>query len=502
MSAVSLAPILAIFSSLAGLVGVGAFHASVRMRNTAVLVAAVCQTLVLLYMVPAVLDGQVLTLEISTLLPGAGLAFRVDGLGLTFALIASILWLVTAIYSFGYLDILKSGNQSRFQALFALTITFTVGVAFAANLVSLYLFYEAMTVATYFLVTHDDTDEAHAGGRRYLAYHLGTSIAFLLPAIGLTWHLAGSLSFVQGGLFADLDTETHRGMLTLAFVLFLAGSAKVAIMPLHGWLPGAMVAPVPVSALLHAVAVVNAGAYGVLRILSDVFGAPVLTSLGLDQIGIWLASFTVVAASLYALRLDNLKALLAFSTIGQLAYIVLGASLANPDGAMGGMLHILNHGLSKITLFLCAGAIYVATHKKYVSEMAGLAREMPLTVLAFAIGAFSMIGLPLTAGFISKWYLFAGAQDAGSMVALAALILSSMLSAAYYLRALAIFMGWTGERSARLSRLPPVRLGTEVDGRMLWPLVVCAIMTLLVGVFPDLFALPLLVPVVEASFMR
>lgn len=499
MIAASFSPLLAVIVSLGGVAAVGFARDASRLRNWVVVLAATLQLLVLLTMVPAVTNGQVLYFEISAFFPEASLAFRVDGLGLMFALIASALWLITAIYSFGYLEALSSPKQTRFQALFALTIGLTIGVAFAANLLSLYLFYEAMTIATYFLVTHDDTDEAHAGGRRYLAYHLGTSIAFLLPAIGLTWYLAGTLDFIPGGVFGELDWESHRAVLIIAFLLFLGGSAKVALMPLHGWLPAAMVAPVPVSALLHAVAVVNAGAYGVLRIMTDIFGVDLMVSLELDQIGIWLASFTVVAASLYALRLDNLKALLAFSTIGQLAYIVLGGSLANGDGTLGGMLHILNHGVSKITLFLCAGAIYIATHKKYVSEMHGLVREMPLTVLAFAIGAFSMIGIPLTAGFISKSFLFVGAQDAGSLVAIVALIISSLLSAAYYLRTLAIFLGWGGG-NVRAVMVPVPVLGREIDGRVLWPMMACAVATIALGVLPELTALPLLSPVIEATF--
>lgn len=499
MIAPTLSPLLALLVSLAGSASAGLVQGTERLRNALVLVAAGLQVLILLGMVPAILAGEVLTLTLSDFGPGVALAFRVDGLGLTFALIASILWLASAVYSFGYLERLGSAHRPRFQALFALTIGLTLGVAFAANLMTLYLFYEAMTVATYFLVTHDDTDEAHAGGRRYLAYHLGTSIAFLLPAIGLTWHLAGTLDFAPGGLFGEGTLETQRGLLVLCFLLFLAGSAKVALMPLHGWLPAAMVAPVPVSALLHAVAVVNAGAYGVLRVMTDVFGPGAMTALGLDQIGIWLASFTVVAASAYALRLDNLKALLAFSTIGQLAYIVLGGALANAEGTMGGMLHILNHGVSKITLFLAAGAIYVATHRKQISEMHGLVQEMPLTVLAFAIGALSMIGLPLTAGFVSKWYLFAGAQQAGSLVALVALILSSALAAGYYLRALAVFMGYGGDGRRMV---PGPRLGHEVDARILWPMLACAAATLVLGILPEQAALPLLQPVTQAVFPR
>ncbi|MFV0432071.1 MAG: proton-conducting transporter membrane subunit [Alphaproteobacteria bacterium] len=499
MSIISVSPLLAVFASLSGVAALGFIRDAAKIRNISVVICAVLQIVILATMIPAITGGKVLTFEVLSLIPEASIGFRVDGLGLTFALVASILWLVTAVYSFGYLDALSSPKQTRFQALFALTISCTLGVAFASNLLTLYFFFEAMTIATYFLVTHDDTQEAHDGGKVYMAYHLGTSILFLLPAIGLTWYLAGSLSFVPNGMFGSVDIQAQRGLLIVAFILFMAGNAKVALMPLHGWLPSAMVAPVPVSALLHAVAVVNAGAYGVIRIMTDVFGPEVLLALSLNHLAIWLAAFTVVAASLYALRLDNLKALLAFSTIGQLAYIVMGGALANAEGTMGGMIHIINHGFSKITLFLCAGAIYVATHKKYLSEMHGLIHEMPLTVLAFSVGAFSMIGLPLTPGFITKYYLFAGAQDAGNIVAIVALIASSLLTAIYYLRALATFLGW-GNKGIRSSHRPSPPMGKEVNSLILWPMLACAIATLILGIFPEQTTLPLLTPVIGTLF--
>ena len=498
-ASIAIIPVLALLVSFGGALALALSARADAMRNTLAVGAAALQVAVLLAMLPTVLAGETISVTLSTFLPEVSLGLRVDGLGMIFALTASVLWLVTSVYSIGYLGALDSRKQTRFHMLFALTMTATLGVAFAANLVTMYLFYEAMTLATYFLVAHDETDEAFAGARRYLAYHLGTSIAFLLPAIAITYTLSGSFYFASGGIFPAELAETSRGLMIVLFFLFIAGSAKVALMPLHGWLPAAMVAPVPVSALLHAVAVVNAGAYGVLRICFDVFGAEMMIATGLREIAILLASVTILAASLYCLRLDNLKALLAFSTIGQLAYIVLGGAMANEAGATGGMLHILNHGVSKITLFLCAGAIYVATHKKYLSEMHGLAREMPWTTLAFAIGAFSMIGFPLTAGFVSKWFLFAGAHDAGSLLALAVVILSSLLTAVYYLRALAILMGYGAPAEPGAVALPLHR-GPEVAPYILWPLALTAALTVILGVFPEQTAMPLVRVFIPTSF--
>lgn len=485
-------PLIAFLAALAAAALQGASGVGQRLRDHLVVVAAAVQLVALLALVPRVVGGETLDWVAFAFIPEVAIAFHIDGLGLLFALTASALWLLSAIYAPAYLTAMHSSRQARFQALFALTIAATLGVALAANLLTLYLFYEVMTVATYFLVAHDDTETAHAGARRYLGYHLGTSILFLLPAIALTYGLVGSFGFAPGGVFGGIDLEAQRGLLLLVFVLFLLGNSKVALMPFHGWLPTAMVAPVPVSALLHAVAVVNAGAYASLRILLDLFGPETLQALGFDALAIVIAAITVVAASLYATRLDDLKALLAFSTIGQLAYMVLGAALATPDGATGAMLHLVNHGVAKYTLFLCAGTLLVATHRKSISQLRGVGRHMPWTIAAFAIAAFSMIGLPLTAGFISKLYLLAGAQTVGSVWAILALVLSTLLSAVYYLRALGVFLDrrWAAD---------PAGAGESNRG-LLWPLVIGALAVVVLGLFPEQTLLPLVRVVVEASF--
>lgn len=500
MQVQSLSPVAAMVASLMGVALLGALGKVPRARDLIALLVAAAQLVCVLSMLPDVMAGHVLSVTLLSFVPSVAIAFKVDALGLVFAITASALWLVTTVYAIGYLDATKSTAQRRFHACFALTMTATMGVAFASNLLTMYLFYELMTLATYYLVTHEGTDEAYAGGRKYVSYHLGTSIAFLLPAIILTFNVTGTFDFVPGGIFSEAALESQRGLMIVIYVLFLAGSAKAAMMPMHGWLPAAMVAPVPVSALLHAVAVVNAGAFGLLRVMFDVFGPEAMQSLGLSAVTIYISSFTILAASFYALRLDSLKALLAYSTIGQLAYIVLGGALLNPNGMTGGVAHIINHGVSKITLFLCAGAIYVAAHRKYLSEMGGLGRRMPWTMAAFVIGACSMIGFPATAGFVSKWFLLVGAFEAEHVFALVVLIVSSLLSAGYYLRAIGI-LGGVRQPSRPQAGLPqghgdptaPSLASVNEPSRwMLWPLVLTAACTILLGVFPESTVLALI----------
>ena len=502
----SMSPAAAMLASLGGVALLGALGKTPRLRDMAALLVAAVQLICVLAMLPAVMGGQTPSFTLLSFVPSVAIAFKVDALGLIFAITASALWLVTTVYAIGYLRATQSAAQTRFHVCFALTMTATMGVAFASNLLTMYLFYEAMTLATYYLVAHEGTDEAYAGGRKYVGYHLGTSIAFLLPAIILSFHLGGTFDFVPGGIFGDGAIESQRGLMIVVYVLFLAGSAKVALMPMHGWLPAAMVAPVPVSALLHAVAVVNAGAFGLLRVMFDVFGPEAMQALGLTTLTVYVASFTILAASFYALRLDSLKALLAYSTIGQLAYIVLGGALLNPNGMLGGIVHIVNHGVSKITLFLCAGAIAVAAHRKYLSEMGGVGRRMPWTMAAFVVGACSMIGFPATAGFVSKWFLLVGAYEAEQVLAMVVLVLSTLLSAGYYLRAIGV-LGGTRQPTrpgdgvhGPAAHTPPLSGVRDPSRWMLWPLVFTAALTVLLGVLPEatVLALARAVPGVSA----
>ncbi len=365
-----------------------------------------------------------------TLVTGVDFLLRADALGIMFVGLSSLLWLFTTIYAIGYLE--NSPNRSRFFGFFSLCVASSVGIALAGNLFTFLLFYELLTLSTYPLVVHRGTPESLRSGRVYLFYTLGGGALLLLGAVGVQI-LAGHTTFVPGGILADLDPEVHP-LLILLFVLMVAGlGVKAALVPLHGWLPMAMVAPAPVSALLHAVAVVKAGAFGIIRVIHDLFGADFSAMLGLLTPVAIVASVTILYGSLRALAQDDLKKRLAFSTVSQVSYIVLGASLLGPAGMAGGLVHLIHQGLLKITLFFCAGNYAETLGVHRISELDGAGRRMPATSTAFTLGALGMIGIPPTAGFISKWYLGIGTLEAGLGWLLPVLILSGMLNAAYFL---------------------------------------------------------------------
>ncbi len=433
-------------------------------------------------MIPDVLAGRTPECVISQIVPGVELAFRVDPFGLLFASGAAVLWILTSFYSIGYMRTLKEHAQTRYFCCFALAISATVGVAFAANLFTLFLFYEALTLITYPLVGHKGTPEAKAGARKYVIYLLGAAKVFLVGAIILVYNLAGTLDFRSGGIFPSELVSEHSTLLFLTFALFLFGFAKNALMPLHSWLPAAMVAPTPVSALLHAVAVVKTGVFSTLRVFLFVFGAGAMRQLGADKLALIVASVTILIASLLALGQDNLKARLAFSTVSQLSYIILGGALLNTAGVMGGIAHITNHAVSKITLFLCAGSIYASTHKTEISQLSGLGKRMPVTMAAFSLASLSIIGIPLTSGFVSKWNLALGAVDGHSLAFLGVILTSSLLSAAYLGPIIykAYFEKEVVDHHAGADHHDDVH---EVPW-MIGPLAISAAASLLLGVFP------------------
>lgn len=381
--------------------------------------------LVILYTVGSQTTAPLVLFEV---LPGLDLAFNVEPLGLMFALLASGLWIVTHIYAIGYMRTNKEKHHARFFACFSFAIFSVMGIAFAANMFTLFLFYEALTLSTYPLVAHKGTPEAIKGARTYLGVLISTSIGLQLVAIIWTFGLTGTLNFTQGGILQD---HIAGPMAALLLALYAFGIGKAALMPFHRWLPAAMVAPTPVSALLHAVAVVKAGVFTMLKIGVYIFGIDFLATTGASVWLMWLAAFSIVAASFIAMTKDNLKARLAYSTISQLSYVTLGMALATSIGIVGGGLHVVMHAMGKITLFMCAGSIYVATRKTEISDMSGLGRAMPITFCAFLIGALSIIGLPPLGGSWSKWLLMMGAVDTGQMIIIAVLLFSSLLNVAY-----------------------------------------------------------------------
>ncbi len=426
---VSVKPLLAVLVSLM-VTPILASSRAPNVREAWTFAAAGVKFLIVLSMVPTILKGTEIVYTVAEFLPGAAIQFRVDSLGMLFALVSSSLWIITSAYSIGYMRGENEHSQTRYFCFFALALSATIGVAFSANLLTMYLFYEMLSLATYPLVTHHQDEEARRSGRKYLLYIMGTSIGFVLPAMLICYDLSGTLEFGRQGFLAGTGS---KGLMALLLVLLVFGFAKAAIMPFHSWLPAAMVAPTPVSALLHAVAVVKVGVFSVVRVVTGVFGTDLLLSLNLNWILLVAASATILIGSLIALSQDNLKRLLAFSTIAQLSYIVLGVGLLSPKGMTGGMLHIAMHAFGKITLFFCAGAIFVATGRKNISEMIGIGRRMPVTMAAFFIAALSITGLPPGGGFWSKWYLLLGSLEAGQGAIVVVLLLSSLLNAAYFM---------------------------------------------------------------------
>ncbi|MBT0958686.1 monovalent cation/H+ antiporter subunit D family protein [Alphaproteobacteria bacterium KMM 3653] len=414
-------PLVAMFASMA-------LPKQDNLRDGITFVCAVATFAVVLVILSNVGGGSTAAVELIEVLPGVSLAFNVEPLGLMFALIASGLWILTHIYGVGYMRGNNEKNHARFFACFSAAISGVMGIAFSANMFTLFLFYEFLTVSTYPLVAHKGTPEAVSGARTYLSILMGTSIALLLTAVIWTYALTGTLDFTKGGI---MQGKASGWIVPVLLGLYAFGIGKAALMPFHRWLPAAMVAPTPVSALLHAVAVVKAGVFTMLKVGVYIFGIDFLAETGASEWLMWLAAYSIIAASVVAMCQDNLKKRLAYSTVSQLSYITLGVALATDMGALGGGMHIAMHAMGKITLFMCAGSIYVAYHRTEVSQLSGLGRAMPITFAAFCIGAISIIGLPPMGGSWSKFLLMVGAVDAGQQLMIVVLMASSLLNVAY-----------------------------------------------------------------------
>lgn len=455
-----------------------------NLREGISLGAAVVKFLLVLTLLFSVLEGNRPSLNLVELAPGIQLALRVDMAGIFFALVASGLWIVTTFYSIGYMRGNKEIRQTRYYASFALSLSATLGIAFSANLLTFLVFYELLTLATYPLVVHKQTPQAIRAGRMYLAYALSAGLLFLAGTIWIQTSL-GSVDFQAGGFIPDgLFSSLH---LKILFVLLMIGvGVKAGIMPLHSWLPAAMVAPTPVSALLHAVAVVKSGAFGVIRVTGFVFGPETMRQHGLDLILALFAAATILLASLIALKQDDLKKRLAYSTVGHLSYIVLGAALCSTTAFTGSLLHLSAHALMKITLFFCAGTIYVHTHKTRISQLDGLGRTMPWTFGAFALGSLGLAGIPPLNGFISKWWLASGTLDAGQQLFLAVFLLSGLLNAGYFFPIVIRAFFYPPKALEEGEEKPPA---TEASPWMVAPLCFTALLAVLFGLMPN-FPLP------------
>jgi formate hydrogenlyase subunit 3/multisubunit Na+/H+ antiporter MnhD subunit len=428
-------------------------------------------------MAPTILRGEIIDCTLFQIFPGVDFAFKVDAFGLIFAITSSSLWILVSLYSIGYMRTLKEHAQTRYYFFFAFAIFGAVGVSLSKNLVTMYIFYEILTLTTYPLVIHDQTPEALSAGRKYFAY-LMTAGCFFLLSVMLTYHFAGTTDFEYSGVLTLASASPL--VLKILFMFFLLGFMKAAWMPFHSWLPTAMVAPTPVSALLHAVAVVKAGVFGIMRVVCYIYGVDLMHELGLGLALASFALFTIIVANLFALAQDNLKRRLAYSTISQLSLIIFGVALLSHDGIEGAMIHIPFHAFMKITLFMCAGAIMAATGKKNISEMAGIGKRMPVTMTAFTIGALGMCALPPTAGFITHGLLSSGCEGGGVMSFFPyILLIASILDIMYFFPIVyTAFFEKSKEGSKKIKEAPLF---------MLLPLTITAIISIIFFFFPNMF---------------
>ncbi len=470
---------VAILLPLAGAVGIGiAGRINDNLRETVTLVTAFALAVTVWNLAPGLMAGERPGFTAFEVVPGIDIAFRLEPLGMLFAALASSLWIVNSVYSIGYMRGNKEKNQTRFYIFFAVSLSATMGIAFAGNLFTLFLFYEMLTLSTYPLVSHKGDAATVRSARVYIGILLTTSIGLLLPAIIWTYTVAGTGDFTAGGI---LEGKLVGPAVGLLLALFVFGIGKAAVMPVHRWLPAAMVAPTPVSALLHAVAVVKAGVFAVTKIIVYVFGVDYLFSSPGSGWLLYAAAFTIIVASLVALRQQNLKRLLAYSTVAQLSYVVMAAAILKPLAEIGAAIHIVAHAFGKITLFFAAGAIYVASKKTELPQLSGIGRRMPWTMAAFTIGALSMIGVPPTAGFVSKWYILAGAFESDNYVAITTIIASTVLNAAYFLPI--IYMAWFGREVAD---------GKVDHGEAPWPAVLALTVTAALTILFFLFNGPVI----------
>ena len=448
-----------------------------NIRESWTIIAAFVKFFIVASMVPLILQGKVIEYTIVTFYPGLLLQFRIDAFGMLFGLIASSLWIATSFYSIGYVRKLNEHAQTRYFFAFAMCLASTIGIAFSANLLTFLVFYEILTIATYPLVIHTESPEAIMGGRKYLAYTL-TAGCVLLFATAMIFYMTGTLDFKAGGFIAGSGSSA---VLIMLFAMLIFGfGVKAGIMPMHEWLPTAMVAPTPVSALLHAVAVVKAGVFGCLRVILYIFGPNLLQDLGIWLIMAYIVSFTVIVAGFLALGQDHLKRRLAFSTINNLAMIVLGAILLTKSSMTGAMIHMANHAFMKITLFFCAGALHAKVHKDYVSQLDGIGRQMPMTMGAFAIAAIGLSGIPPMNGFISKWFLCLGALEANQIIFLFVFFTSAMLDVAFLFPIIysSFFKKPLDDVAPHFDEAPML---------MVIPLSITALLSLVFGIAPDAF---------------
>lgn len=470
-----LPPIIIGISMLTGVVIYFISENREHLRTILNLTGAFIKLLLVIYMLVKVLEGNTFEMRIG-FVNKIDFVLIADPLSLLFLTLSSVLWLLTTFYAVGYMR--DSKNRSRFFSYFSICVAATAGIAMAGNLLTFYLFYETLTLSTFPLVIHEGSQKAIEAGKTYLRYTI-TGGMLILGGMLYLYSAAGSVDFVKNGLLENVaisNTELN----TIFFFIFTGFAVKSAIVPLHRWLPIAMIAPAPVSALLHAVAVVKAGVFGIIRLVLNIFGYNLFHLSNFSYIVIFAACFTIIYGSIRAISQENIKRLLAYSTVSQLSYITLGISLIAQTAIIGGMIHLIHQGIMKITLFMCAGYFDKAFGIKNISQLNGVGKIAPIPMAAFTVAAFGMIGLPPTAGFITKWYLGLGGLESGAWYIILILLISSFLNAIYFLPL--IYRGWfkTADEAAMIK---PRNLGYYAVLFLIFPPVVTAVLTLLFGIF-------------------
>ncbi|MEW5920654.1 MAG: proton-conducting transporter membrane subunit [Bacillota bacterium] len=489
-AAMSFLPLWAVCLPVLGAIAINRIpEAQVKARNLTALAAVTATFAVVASMLPVILGGSLVELRLIRFVAGLELFFRVDALGIIFGITSSFLWIFAIIYSTGYMS--RQAGQRRYFTFFVISMSATMGVAFSGNLFTMYIFFEYLTLCTYPLVIHSQSEEATRSGIKYIAYCFGGGGLILFSLIILQG-LVQNVSFVPGGVLGATLGEPRFLLVVIFFMAVLGFGTKGAIMPLHSWLPAAMVAPAPVSALLHAVAVVKSGIFGMTRVLYFIYGPEMLVKLNVMNYLALIVCFTIITASVLALRQNVLKLRLAYSTIGQLAYITLGSLMLTPAGLLGGVIHIINHALLKIVLFFCAGTVIRVTGKTKIDEINGIGRRMPITMLAFAVGGLGLIGVLPINGYVSKYYLLTGALQADRFVFIIVMLTSAILNAMYYLPIVVNAFFREGEFEKPR--------GLEAPLTMLVPIIILAVLCIGFGLFAHKTTIPLVEHVVNYVF--
>ncbi|EEG76671.1 complex I subunit 5 family protein [Dethiobacter alkaliphilus] len=460
-----------------------------RARNALAVIIALITFLIVAPALPVVLQGETITWTAVQITQGLSISFAVEPLGVLFAVLASLLWVFAAIYATGYMG--HEYHCRRFFTFYILALSATMGVAFSANLFTMYLFYEYLALITYPLVIHAQTREAYAAGTKYIIYCF-VSGAMVFLTMFIFGGIGESLTFSTAGIFGSV-LESHALTLWIMFFIAVMGfGVKAAIMPLHSWLPSAMVAPTPVSALLHAVAIVKTGIFGILRVMFYLYGVEALQYLGVTNILAAIVVLTIIIASVLAIRQEKLKSRLAYSTIGQLGYITLGAAMLSPYGLTGGIVHIINHAFLKIVLFFCAGAIITQTGAKYLEQLNGIGKRMPYTMFFFSLASIGLIGVLPLAGYVSKLYLLGGSIESGLPILGFVLLTSAILNSIYYFPI--IIRAYFSEGSYSAPQ------GLESPPAMFIPTAVLTVMCFVFGFYAQQTTLPLVNLIVASIF--